>query len=216
MKRLTMKANCKERMSGPATPPSTATKAATSKPTAKVPSAIELPTDYGDALSSIERDLNHHRIGTFCIFRKDMNFEWGDRKNRDLSRMDRMGVLLKSMQNGLYRTDIRHRMSGVVSVKQVEGRILLKGSKEPIPLDKVKEHNDQAVFPILAFPKAVKRTIEMQSGQHRMAVLKVLYPEEEQNWWWIVTLYDDSTSDLSLRMQPLILGQSFPSLLRRH
>jgi len=90
---------------------------------AKVAAPLEAPTDFSDAISSIERDLNQHRLGTFRINAKDMSFKGADRDNRALTSMDRMSILLTSMQNGLYRTDIRHRMSGLISGDKIDKNI---------------------------------------------------------------------------------------------
>jgi hypothetical protein len=89
----------------------------------KVTAPLEAPTDFSDAISSIERDLNQHRLGTFRINAKDMSFKWADCNNRALTSMDRMNILLTSMQNGLYRTDIRHRMSGLISGDKIDKSI---------------------------------------------------------------------------------------------
>jgi hypothetical protein len=159
----------------------------------KVTAPLEAPTDFSDAISSIERDLNQHRLGTFRINAKDMSFKWADRNNRALTSMDRMNILLTSMQNGLYRTDIRHRMSGLISGDKIDKSI--SSPAEPgkmITLEDVRRLNEQAMFPSIIFPRNLKKEIEMQSGQHRMAVLQYLFPEKEENWWWIVTLYDRS------------------------
>jgi hypothetical protein len=173
-----------------------ASKGATAR-TAKVREAIppELPTDFSDAISSIERDLNKHRIGTFRINAKDMTFKWTDRENRTLTSVERMTTLLKSMQNGLYRTDIRHRMSGVIARDKIEKRISSPDhAGQTITLKDTQRYNKQAMFPGILFPKTVKKEIKMQSGQHRMAVLQYLFPDNQENWWWIVTLYDRGMS----------------------
>ena len=39
---------------------------------------IELLIDYSEAISSIERDLNAHQIGTFRVNVKNMEFKWKD------------------------------------------------------------------------------------------------------------------------------------------
>ena len=175
-----------------ASPSKTKARTKTSSGKGKETLPIEKPTDFGDAISAIERDLNKHRIGTFVVNKKDMTFKWTDRENRAVRSVERMTVLLKSMQNGLYRTDIRHRMSGVIARDKLAKRILSPSEPiQPISLDKVKEYNEQAMFPHVVFPKTFKKEIEMQSGQHRMAVLCHLYPDAEENWWWIVTLYDE-------------------------
>jgi hypothetical protein len=175
----------------------TTTKGRSAKVKEVVP--LEVPTDFSDAISSIERDLNKHRIGTFRINAKDMSFTWADRDNRALTSMDRMRILVQSMQNGLYRTDIRHRMSGVISGDRIDKRI--SSPDDPgkmIKLEDALRLNEQAMFPSVIFPKTLKKEIEMQSGQHRMAVLRYLFPENKENWWWIVTLYDRGMT-LSLR-----------------
>jgi hypothetical protein len=38
------------------------------------------PTDFSDAMSAIERDLNKHRIGSFKVNIKDMTFKWKDER----------------------------------------------------------------------------------------------------------------------------------------
>jgi hypothetical protein len=152
---------------------------------------LDQPTDYSDATASIERDLNKHRIGTFRVNSKDMTFTWSDRQNREVKTMERMSKLYTSMRNGLYRTDIRHRMSGVIAAEVIENSIVAPDNhRKMITLDDTKNYNEQAMFPHILVSEGQKQKIEMQSGQHRMAVLRVIYPEQEDQWWWIVTLYD--------------------------
>jgi hypothetical protein len=152
---------------------------------------LELPTDFSEAISSIERDLNKHRIGTFRVNAKDMSFKWADRSNRELNTIERMTSLHKSMKNGLYRTDIRHRMSGVIARHKLDKRIgAPQNPTQLITSDETRQFNEQAMFPHILFPKNSKNEIEMQSGQHRMAVLRVIFEDKPENWWWIVTLYD--------------------------
>jgi hypothetical protein len=168
-----------------------------SRPAAKVKDVAppEVPTDFGDAISSIERDLNKHRIGTFRVNSKDMTFKWKDRENRQLHFMDRITPLLTSMKNGLYRTDIRHRLSGVIARDKIEKRIANpENPSQMISLTDALRLNEQARFPVVIFPRTTKREIEMESGQHRMAVLQHLFPDNPENWWWIVTLYDQGMS----------------------
>jgi hypothetical protein len=170
------------------------TKASSKSRPAKTKETVTLvpPTDFSDAMSGIERDLNKHRIGSFKVNYKDMTFKWKDRDNRGLTSMERMTALSNSMQNGLYRSDIRHRLSGVVVRGILESHIAHPSKpSQSIPITEVKAFNEEAEFPCVIFPRNMRRAIEMQSGQHRMAVLKVLFPEQEDNWWWIVTLYDE-------------------------
>src|SRR5271154_4662915 len=129
---------------------------------------IEIPTDFSEAISSIERDLNRHRIGTFKVHYKDMTFKWQDHENRLLNSMDRMAALSKSMQNGLYRTDNRHRMSGVVAREKIEKRISSPSDpSQIITFKEVQRFNEQAMFPGVLFPKShPTKDIEMQSGKH--------------------------------------------------
>ena len=68
----------------------------------------------------IEYDLNIYRIGIFRIHFKDMIFKWGDHQNRNLNIIVRMNTLKKSMENGLYRTDIHHRMSDMITRIKIE------------------------------------------------------------------------------------------------
>jgi len=156
----------------------------------------EKPTDYSEADSAIEAELNKHKLGSFRVHFKDMTFHWkGEKKNRAVASPDKLRVLVKSMKTGLYRSDMRNRISGIVARKDIASYMVRPD--DPKKKDKVKDfkevakYNEEAKFPIIVLP-GKQDLIEMQSGQHRMAVLKkVLFPEEDTEWWWIVTLYDD-------------------------
>jgi hypothetical protein len=155
---------------------------------------LDIP-EFGQAISEIERDLNKHRIGTFRVHRKDMTFAWKDRANRAEASLDRMAKLLKSMQNGLFRTDIRHRMSGIVDRKAIARHIAAPDKEtKRLDLDAVAEFNQNAVFPSIVFSKDRKGDIEMQSGQHRMLSLRYLFADNPEQHWWIVTVYDKGLS----------------------
>jgi hypothetical protein len=146
--------------------------------------------EYDTASQEIEADLNQYRIGHFKVFYKNMNFNWniekkGDRANREVNR-ERLGPLYQSMNKALFRTDLRHRMSGVIALANLKDRITDPRTGEPIKLSQVKDLNLEAIFPVLT---ELPIQIEMQSGQHRMTVLVTLKEDPSQHWW-IVTLYD--------------------------
>lgn len=153
--------------------------------------------DHSAAISSVEADLNRHCLGSFHVVFKDMNFKWKDRDNRDLQvNPEKLGKLLTSMRNGLYRAQIRNRMSGVVPTDALSNRIHSPDDpKIRLSLADVKRYNQEAKFPVIAISRSggPMQRIEMQSGQHRMAVLRTLFKNKQPQWWWIVTLYDDST-----------------------
>jgi hypothetical protein len=163
-----------------------------SKTTATEAPAEPEPIDHSMADAAIEAELNRHRIGTFRVLYKDMTFKWKDRDNRALTSGERLSTLIKSMRNGLYRSDISHRMSGIIARDQLTGKILSPDDpRTKVKQEDVRKFNERAQFPVVAFPGKSPKVIEMQSGQHRMGVLQTLFPQKQEQWWWIVTLYDD-------------------------
>jgi Leu/Phe-tRNA-protein transferase len=122
----------------------------------------EKSTDFSEAISSIEHDLIKYRLGIFRINFKDISFKWTDRKNRGLGIMECMTKLRINMQNGLYRIDIHHRMSDIITHIKIEKQITSPiKSSESITLDRIKELNEEVIFPNILFPKAYKYKIEM-------------------------------------------------------
>jgi hypothetical protein len=158
--------------------------------------------DHSIALSSIKADLNRHCLGSFRVIFRDMNFKWGDRDNRKLQAdPEKLRRLFASMKNGLYRTQIRNRMSGIVERDVIKDHILSPDDPtNKISLGEVKQFDQGAKFPVIAMSSsgAANKLIEMQSGQHRMAVLRQLLAGKQPQWWWIVTLYDQGPSLLKL------------------
>ena len=59
-------------------------------------------------------------------------------------------------------------------------------------MSQIKDMNEKAEFPLLVADDDVK--VEMQSGQHRMTILRQLRGEDDQ--WWIVTIYDHASNFL--------------------
>jgi hypothetical protein len=150
-----------------------------------------IDTDEYDAeFREIEKDLEEHRLGNVKIYFKNMTFEWKDGHNREIADENRSASLRDNMRNGIFRADPVHRMSGIL--RQSEFKSALrdpKNAKSIAPKDVV-EFNKKAEFPILVGIENFK--IEMQSGQHRMKILRQLRPDEKDHWW-IVTVYDDSS-----------------------
>jgi hypothetical protein len=109
--------------------------------------------DHSAALFSIEADLNRHCLGSFRVMFKDMNFKWKDRDNRDLQvNPEKLGKLLTSMRNGLYRAQIRNRMSGVIRLDVLNNRIYSPDDpKVHVSLADVKKYNQEAKFPVITF-----------------------------------------------------------------
>jgi hypothetical protein len=87
-------------------------------------------------------------------------------------------------------------MSGVIRLDVLNNRIYSPDDpKVHVSLADVKKYNQEAKFPVITFAGSggLAQCIEMQSGQHRMAVLRTLFKNKQSQWWWIVTLYDEST-----------------------
>jgi hypothetical protein len=153
--------------------------------------------DFSAEFTNVERDLNKHRIGTFQVYYKDMTFEWSEGgPNRAIASEGQQGALLQSMISGVHRHDYSNRMTGVVDKMKLEGHIFPGGMAESAPRvetsvswDGVKAMNEKAQYPIVLNPNGTKPMIEMQSGHHRMELLRQLYPQPKDHWW-IVTLYD--------------------------
>lgn len=143
--------------------------------------------EFGDAEQYIEKELMNKKLGSFKVYKKDMTFEWKDGSNRKLADPVRTASLREAMSQGIFRLDMVHRMAGCIDKKQI-GTLVHPISAKPVKLDDVEVLNKEALFPILRLKGPIQ--VEMQSGQHRMAMLIELRAREEDHWW-IVTLYDD-------------------------
>ena len=85
-----------------------------------------------------------------------------------------------------------HRMHGIVSKTALEETILSESTKKKVPISNVATLNAKAEFPVID-PKS-NIMIEMQSGQHRMAILKGLYNGKPDEHWWLVTIFNNGIS----------------------
>jgi hypothetical protein len=97
-------------------------------------------------------------------------------------------------RRGFFVWDVGHRMTGCVSKKNI-GPCDPNNTQKAIKLEEVEAFNNEAQFPILRLKGQTK--VEMRSGQHRMAMLEELRPEEADHFW-IVTIYDDCISFISV------------------
>ena len=88
--------------------------------------------------------------------------------------------------------DANNRMSGIIKRAMLTGRVFLESTRPAILLDKLEDLNKNAEYPkvISLSRQGDWQNIEMQSGQHRMAILKQLKPDAKDQWW-LVTLYDE-------------------------
>jgi len=149
--------------------------------------------EFTNEFASIERELNRHKMGTFKVFDKDMTFKWTDGQNREIAPDSQVMALKESMENGVYRTDVNNRMSGIIVKDKLNGRIFHPSnfgrSPQQIKISEVAEFNSNAEYPIV-MGGADSTPMEMQSGQHRMSILRQL-KEKSTEQWWIVTIYDD-------------------------
>ena len=146
--------------------------------------------EFNTEFARIEKDLILHRLGTFKVYEDDMTFIWHDETNREIAVDNRVKGLEESMKCGIYRTDLHNRMSGVITTSALEGHIFPPNYKEgdgPIELKEVEKFNKEAEYPVLRLEGGMK--VEMQSGQHRMEVLKRM-KKAGKDRWWIVTIYD--------------------------
>lgn len=164
--------------------------------TAKVKPAPEIkPLDHAEeALTQIERDLQKHKIGHFRVHDNDMTFEWKEGQNRAIADHRRLSMLLDIMAQGVYRTEPKHRMSGCIDSKVIEKAMFTPDGKKHIKAADVKALNENAEWPVLKLPR--NKLVEMQSGQHRMACLKKLHPDDNTSHWWLVTIYDNGNNPL--------------------
>jgi hypothetical protein len=125
----------------------------------------------------IEEELLSKRLGNVKLFASHMAFEWKDGgEYRELANESRRTPLKQSMSERILRVEAAHRMTGCLPQNVFESSLHdLKDSPEPV----------------LTLEGGLK--VEMQSGKHRMRVLKDLSSDPEEHWW-IVTIYDDSRS----------------------
>ena len=151
--------------------------------------------EFINEFASIEKELNYHKIGTFKVYYRDMNFSWKDGQNRSIASEAQSAALKESMQNGIFRTDLNHRMSGIMARQDLQGQILSPGASrqcdDNLDIEKIAEYNKNAEYPVIFLSYKDSATkIEMQSGQHRMTILRQLKTHMSEHWW-IVTIYDD-------------------------
>jgi len=146
--------------------------------------------EFNAEFAQIEKDLIQHKLGTFKVFEDDMTFKWADTMNREIASESQIKELQRSMECGIYRTDLQNRMSGIIARRALEGKIFgpnFKAGDEAIEFREVEKFNKEAEYPVIMLDGGTK--IEMQSGQHRMEVLKKLRKAGKDRWW-IVTIYD--------------------------
>jgi len=145
--------------------------------------------EFTDEHRTIEKDLAVAKLGTFKVFAADMTFIWREGQYRKVAEQARMTPLLESMRGRVFRADIGNRMSSCVNPKLLEKHLFNPDDDKPLKISQVVDLNRDAQFPVLHLQG--KGFIEMQSGQHRMTVLKTLKPNVKDQWW-IVTIYDES------------------------
>ena len=146
--------------------------------------------EFNAEFAQIEKDLILHRLGTFKVYEDDMTFIWRDETNREIATESQLTGLEESMKWGIYRTDLQNRMSGVITMSVLVGHIFPPNYNEgegSIELKEVEKFNKEAEYPVIRLDRNMK--IEMQSGQHRMEVLKRM-KKVAKDRWWIVTMYD--------------------------
>ena len=149
--------------------------------------------EFTDEHRTIEKDLAAAKLGTFKVFAVDMTFMWKDGENRKVAEQARMTPLLESMRGGVFRADIGNRMSGCVNPKLLNKHIFTPDDDKSLKMSQVADLNRDAQFPVVHLQG--KGFVEMQSGQHRMTVLKTLKTDVKDQWW-IVTIYDESKPKL--------------------
>jgi hypothetical protein len=151
--------------------------------------------EFTNEFASIEKELNYCKIGTFRVLFKDMTFEWKDGQNRAVASEAESALLRQSMAEGIFRTDLNNRMSGTVDKGLLEGHILpptnVTTESTTISLEQVLVYNKDAQYPVIYISDTSSLKIEMQSGQHRMMILRQI-KQKGGDHWWIVTLYDNS------------------------
>jgi hypothetical protein len=142
----------------------------------------------------IQRELKDNQIGHFKVYASSMTFKWDEstgRQNRPVNlEATSAKPLIESMKKGILRYPLINRMSGVVSREDLNKRIY-SSDGHILALDKIVDSNEQMEFPTLVFNAKDNSNamVEMQSGQHRMEILKTLEKRKSEHWW-IVTLYD--------------------------
>ena len=155
---------------------------------------------FTSEFQTIEKDLQKHLLGNVKVFFKDMTFKWSDGENRPLADENRSANLRETLRNGVFRTDPMHRMSGILKETIFKSSLRDLVNNKNISIDKLKEYNINAQFPVLDLfhPSSDGRNfIEMQSGQHRMKILQELR-KDPLDHWWIVTVYSDGTLIFSI------------------
>src|SRR5271169_1080646 len=117
---------------------------------------IELGPEFTEEFSSVERELNSHRIGTFKVWRKEMTFQWQDRTNRDIASVSQQSRLRESMTAGIHRTDFANRMSGVIKKESIVNNIVhppVSGQgPRHLKITEVDKLNKNAEYPAILVP----------------------------------------------------------------
>src|SRR5579859_1297809 len=88
--------------------------------------------EFTDEHRTIEKELAVVKLGTFKVFATDMTFIWKEGENRKVTEQVRMNPLLESMRGGIFRADIRNRMSGCVNPKLLEKHVFNPEDDKPI------------------------------------------------------------------------------------
>jgi hypothetical protein len=161
--------------------------------------------EFISAQQHIEQELLSKKLGSVKLHRSNMTFEWKEGENRALADTSKTTALRESFIQGVFRYDMAHRMSGCLSKKIFETSLYEPdGSQKKVNMKEVERLNFDAEFPILTIKSGTR--VEMQSGQHRMALLQELMPLSKDHWW-IVTIYDESNPKVRCE---LILTRSNP------
>lgn len=152
-------------------------------------------TEFTDEQVSIEQELIKHRLGSVKVYVGDMTFKWKDGENRSLANPTKSASLKKKLKEGLFRFVPENRLSGCLSRTAFTESLYHPDTERKFSDAEIKsrnakinEYNQQAKFPVLKLDSTTK--IEMQSGQHRMALLQQLRTSPKDHYW-IVTIYDD-------------------------
>ena len=154
-------------------------------------SKSQLPLyEFISAQQHIEQELLSKKLGSVKLYRSNMTFEWKEGENRPLADTSKTAALRQSFIQGIFRYDMTHRMSGCLSKKVFEASLYdPAGGQKKVNMKEVERLNFDAQFPTLTIQSGPR--VEMQSGQHRMALLQELMPLSKDHWW-IVTIYDES------------------------
>jgi hypothetical protein len=91
-----------------------------------------------------------------------------------------LNALRESMNNGIFRTDINNRMSGVISKEFLNGKMFESDNARAKVVDfaQVLPVNNNMEYPVIQqLPPGT--LIEMQTGQYRITILKAL---KEDRW----------------------------------